>query len=54
MIEFATGYLNADYIFWCTEEPYSSNDVVKIYARCAKLTKRCCRECVVRAKLSRR
>lgn len=27
-IEFATEYLNADYIFWCTEEPYYSNDVV--------------------------
>lgn len=27
-IEFATGYLNADYIFWCIEEPYFSNDVI--------------------------
>jgi hypothetical protein len=28
LIEFATEYLNADYIFWCTEEPYYSNEVV--------------------------
>ncbi|HEV8430130.1 MAG TPA: hypothetical protein VGQ41_19665 [Pyrinomonadaceae bacterium] len=28
LIEFATDYLKADYIFWCTEEPYYSNDVV--------------------------
>jgi hypothetical protein len=28
LIEFATEYLRADYIFWCTEEPYYSNDVV--------------------------
>ncbi len=27
-IEFATGYLNADYLFWCIEEPYYSTDVV--------------------------
>ena len=27
-IEFATGYLKADYIFWCTEEPYYSSDLV--------------------------
>lgn len=27
-IEFATGYLKADYIFWCTEEPFYSNDLV--------------------------
>jgi len=27
-IEFATDYLGADYIFWCTEEPYFSRDVV--------------------------
>jgi hypothetical protein len=27
-IEFATEYLKADYIFWCTEEPYYSNDLV--------------------------
>jgi len=27
-IEFATEYLKADYIFWCTEEPYFSRDLV--------------------------
>ena len=29
LIDFATTYLKADYIFWCTEEPYYSNDVVR-------------------------
>jgi hypothetical protein len=28
LIRFATEYLKADYIFWCTEEPYYSNEVV--------------------------
>ena len=27
-IEFATKYLNSDYIFWCTEEPYFSSELV--------------------------
>jgi hypothetical protein len=27
-IEFATEYLKADYVFWCTEEPYFSSDLV--------------------------
>jgi len=27
-IEFATEYLKADYVFWCTEEPYFSTDLV--------------------------
>jgi hypothetical protein len=27
-IKFATEYLKADYIFWCTEEPYYSSDLV--------------------------
>jgi hypothetical protein len=27
-IKFAKEYLKADYIFWCTEEPYFANDVV--------------------------
>jgi hypothetical protein len=27
-IEFATDYLKADYIFWCTQEPFFSNDLV--------------------------
>ncbi|HEV8371412.1 MAG TPA: hypothetical protein VGQ39_25940 [Pyrinomonadaceae bacterium] len=28
LIEFASDYLMTDYIFWCTEEPYYSNDLV--------------------------
>lgn len=28
LIAFANDYLKADYIFWCTEEPYFSNDAV--------------------------
>ena len=28
LIRFATDYLHADYIFWCTEEPYYSDDLV--------------------------
>ena len=32
-IEFATGYLKADYIFWCTEEPFYSNDLVMFMQR---------------------
>ncbi|HEX5703690.1 MAG TPA: hypothetical protein VFX97_10865 [Pyrinomonadaceae bacterium] len=27
-IAFARDYLRADFIFWCTEEPYFSNDLV--------------------------
>lgn len=27
-IEFATEYLKVDYIFWCTEEPYYSNELI--------------------------
>ena len=27
-VEFATGELKVDYIFWCTEEPYYSRDLV--------------------------
>ena len=29
-IEFATDYVRADYIFWCTEEPYLSNELVPL------------------------
>lgn len=36
LIEFATEYLKADYIFWCTEEPYFSNDVVPFMQRAQK------------------
>ena len=28
LIEFANNYLSVDYLFWCIEEPYFSNDVV--------------------------
>jgi hypothetical protein len=28
LIEFATDYLKVDYIFWCTEEPFYSKDVI--------------------------
>lgn len=28
LVDFATGYLNVDYIFWCTEEPFYSRDVL--------------------------
>lgn len=28
LIEFATGYLRVDYIFWCTQEPYYSKKVI--------------------------
>ena len=28
LIDFANEYLKADYIFWCTEEPYFSSDLV--------------------------
>jgi hypothetical protein len=28
LIEFASEYLGTDYIFWCTEEPYYSSDLV--------------------------
>ncbi len=28
VIDFATEYLKADYIFWCTEEPYFSDELV--------------------------
>jgi hypothetical protein len=27
-IQFATEYLKVDYIFWCTEEPYFSAELV--------------------------
>jgi hypothetical protein len=28
LIDFADQYLQVDYIFWCTEEPYYSKDLV--------------------------
>lgn len=33
LIQFARSYLNADYIFWCTEEPYYSNELVGFMQR---------------------
>jgi hypothetical protein len=33
LIEFANDYLKADYIFWCTEEPYYSSDLVPFMQR---------------------
>jgi hypothetical protein len=39
LIEFARDYLKADYIFWCTEEPYYSNDLVP-FMRTMKLADR--------------
>jgi hypothetical protein len=28
LVDFGTGYLGAKYVFWCTEEPYYSRDVI--------------------------
>ena len=28
LIDFATGYLGASYMFWCIQEPYYSRDVL--------------------------
>lgn len=28
LVDFGTNYLKADYVFWCTEEPYYSRDVI--------------------------
>jgi hypothetical protein len=33
LVEFASGYLGADYIFWCTEEPYFEKSVVPFVER---------------------
>jgi hypothetical protein len=33
LLDFATGYLGADFIFWGTEEPYFSDDVVPTIAK---------------------
>jgi hypothetical protein len=33
IIEFATEYLKVDYIFWCTEEPYYSENVIPLLKR---------------------
>ena len=31
LLKFATDYLKVDYIFWCTHEPYYSNEVVPFF-----------------------
>ena len=31
LVAFATDYLKADYVFWCTEEPYFTNEVVPFF-----------------------
>jgi hypothetical protein len=33
MIKFATEYLKVDYIFWCTQEPYYSDEVITFLKR---------------------
>lgn len=33
MIEFATQYLKADYIFWCTQEPFYSEQLIPLLKR---------------------
>ncbi len=33
MIKFATEYLSVDYIFWCTQEPYYSDEVIPFLKR---------------------
>jgi len=33
VIEFAENYLKLDYIFWCTEEPYFSEQLIPFLQR---------------------
>jgi hypothetical protein len=33
LIQFATGYLKVDYIFWCTQEPYYSEQLIPFLRR---------------------
>jgi hypothetical protein len=33
LLDFATGYLKVDYVFWCTEEPYYSQEVIPFFSR---------------------
>lgn len=33
LLEFATGYLKVDYIFWCTQEPFYSKEVIPFLKR---------------------
>jgi len=36
LIKFATDYLQLDYLFWCTEEPYYSDELIP-FMQSAKL-----------------
>jgi hypothetical protein len=38
LIDFATGYLKVDYIFWGTEEPYYSGELLPLVARAGQST----------------
>ena len=31
LLEFATEFLKVDYIFWCTEEPFYSKEVIPFF-----------------------
>ena len=33
LITFAVGYLRVDYLFWCTQEPFYSRDVIPALRR---------------------
>jgi len=33
LVDFATNYLRADYVFWCTQEPYYSGEVIPFFKR---------------------
>jgi hypothetical protein len=36
LVEFATEYLKVDYIFWCTQEPYYSGELIPFLKRATK------------------
>jgi hypothetical protein len=33
LLDFATNYLKVDYVFWCTQEPYYSGEVIPFLRR---------------------
>ncbi len=33
LLDFATDYLKVDYVFWCTQEPYYSDEVIPFFKR---------------------
>ncbi|HET6668963.1 MAG TPA: hypothetical protein VFH15_01915 [Pyrinomonadaceae bacterium] len=39
LIKFATEYLRIDYIFWCTQEPFYSEEVVPFLNRVTRRTR---------------